>query len=89
MAVLPEGQVGVFSIMVNVDQIPDDLKEKALGPIEIRLADIKDKEMGAHTEAQKKFRDAAIDGLGAGIKSLFNSGGETSLRLDSTAKSAT
>ncbi|MGH7225996.1 MAG: hypothetical protein ACRELF_22485, partial [Gemmataceae bacterium] len=84
--VLPPGQVGTASLTVNIDQIPDDLKEKALGVIDNRLAGVKDKEMPGHTEAQKKFRDAAIDELGAHIKSLLNHGGETTLRLDLARK---
>lgn len=80
--VLPAGQVGTVSVTVNIDQIPDDLKLNALGAIENQLAGLKEKEMAGHTEAQKKFRDATIDELGAHLKSLFNNGGETTLRLD-------
>ncbi|HTU22803.1 MAG TPA: hypothetical protein VMG10_32485 [Gemmataceae bacterium] len=81
-AVLPAGQIGTVSVILNVDEIPEDLKEKALGAIDNQLAGLKDKEMPGHTEAQKAFRDAAIDELGARIKSLLNHGGETTLRLD-------
>lgn len=80
--VLPAGQVGTTALTVNVDEIPDDLKEKALAVIENHFAGLKDKEMAGHTEAQKKLRDAAVDELSAHVKSLFNHGGETTLRLD-------
>ncbi len=80
--VLPTGQIGTVALMLNIDKIPDDLKEKGLGVIENQLAGVKDKEMAGHTEAQKKFRDAAIDEIGARLKSLLNHGGETTLRLD-------
>jgi hypothetical protein len=80
--VLPAGQIGTASFTLNIDQIPDDLKEKALGALENRLADLKEKDLPEQTEAQKKFRDAAVDELGARLKSLFNHGGETTLRLD-------
>lgn len=79
---LPNGQIGVASLAVHIDQIPADLKENALGVIENQLAGIKDQEMQGHTEAQKKFRDAAVDELSAQIKSLFKHGGATTLRLD-------
>jgi hypothetical protein len=81
-AVLPAGQLGTVSVMVNIDQIPDNLKELALGTIENQIAGLKDNEMPGHTEAQKKLRDGAVDELSAKIKSLFNHGGETTLRLD-------
>lgn len=81
-SVLPAGQIGALSLTVNVDEVPDELKEKGLAFIENRLAGIKDTEMAGHTEAQKKVRDAAVDELSAQVKSLFNHGGATSLRLD-------
>jgi hypothetical protein len=81
-AVFPAGQVGTLSVTFNIDQIPDDLKEKGLLMIENQLAGLKDKEMPGHSEAQKAFRDAAIDELGARLKSLLNHGGEATLRLD-------
>jgi hypothetical protein len=80
--VLPSGQIGVVSLAVNIDAVPDDLKEKALAVIENQLAGIKDQEMQGHTEAQKKFRDGVVDELSAQIKSLFKHGGATTLRLD-------
>ncbi|MHB1425058.1 MAG: hypothetical protein ACYC3I_17950 [Gemmataceae bacterium] len=85
--VLPEGQVGAASLTLNVDEIPNDLKEKAFGAIENQLADFKEKEMESHTEAQKKFRAAVIDELGARLKSLLNHGSATTLRLDLDRKS--
>lgn len=80
--VLPGAGVGTASFTVNIDEIPDDLKEKALGVIENQLAGLKDNEMAGHTEAQKKFRDAAVDELSAQVKSLFQHGGATTFRLD-------
>jgi hypothetical protein len=81
-AVLPGAMVGTASLTVNIEEIPEDLKEKALAVIENQLAGLKDKEMPTHTEAQKKFRDAAVDELSAQVKSLFQHGGATTLRLD-------
>lgn len=81
-AVFPGERVGTVSMSVNLDQVPEDLKEKALLLIENQLAGIKDKEMPSHSEAQKKFHEAAVDELSAQIKSLFKHGGETTLRLD-------
>lgn len=80
--VLPGGQVGTASLTVNIDEIPQDLKEKALAVIENQVAALKDKEMQGHTDAQKKLRDAVVDELSAQVKSLFKHGGATTLRLD-------
>lgn len=80
--VFPAGQIGTAALTVNIDQIPEDLREKALLAIENQLAAGKEQEMPGHTPAQKKFRDALIDEAGARIKSLLNHGGETTLRLD-------
>lgn len=81
-SVFPAGQVGTASVLVNIDQIPEDLREKALLAIENQLAAGKEHEMPGHTQAQIKFRDAVIDEVSARIKSLLNQGGETTLRLD-------
>lgn len=80
-AVFPAGRNDTFSATLDIDQIPEGLKETALGALENRLADLKEKDFPHHTEAQKKFRDAVVDDLGGQIKSLFNHGGETMLRL--------
>jgi hypothetical protein len=87
-AVLPADQVGTMSLTVDIDQIPDNLKNLALGNIDLRLANLKDKEVPNATEAQKKFHAAAIDDLGARIKSLLKDGGETTVRLDVDRKKA-
>src|SRR5262249_10389151 len=75
--VLPAGQVGTFSLTLNLDRIPDDLKDLALGGLDNRLADAKEKDVPNETEATKKFRMALIDEAGKAIKSLFRDGGET------------
>ncbi len=80
--VLGGGGNDLFAVTVDVAQIPDNIKELALGTIENRLADIKEQEMPQHTEAQKKFRDGAVDELGTHIKTLFKHGGETTFRLN-------
>lgn len=84
--VLPAGQVGTFSLTVNIDQIPDNLKELALGNLDNHLANEKDKEVPNETEEQKKLRLAAIDETAAVLKSVLTNGGETSLRLELNRK---
>jgi hypothetical protein len=79
--VLPANQRDVLSATVDIDQIPNKLKELGLGVIENHLADLKERDLPNHTEAQKKFRDAAVDEMSAAIKSLLNDGGQATLRL--------
>ncbi|HEY7311372.1 MAG TPA: hypothetical protein VH643_18570 [Gemmataceae bacterium] len=79
---LPAGQVGMLSLLVNIDRIPNEIKDLALGGLDLQLANAKEKDVPNETETQKKFRKAAIDEVGKAIKSLLGEGGETSLRLD-------
>jgi hypothetical protein len=80
-AVLPAAGVGTISATINIDQVPENLKNLALGNIELNLAKAKDREMPQETEAQKKFRQAAVDDIGARIKSVLQDGGEFHLHL--------
>jgi len=80
--VLPADWKDALSLTVNIDQIPDNLKEMTLGALENKLADLKEEEASGHTEAEKKFIEAAIDEYGAFLKSLLNHGSEAILRLD-------
>jgi hypothetical protein len=79
--VLPAENPEALSASVDIDQFPTNLKELALGTIENRLADLKEKEMPGHTESQKKFRDAGVDEMGSLVKTLFNDGGLATLNL--------
>jgi hypothetical protein len=81
-AVLPAGRIGTLSVSVNLDRIPADLKDLALGSLDLQLANAKEKDMPKETEAAKKFRTALIDEIGKAIKSLFRDGGETGLHLN-------
>jgi hypothetical protein len=81
-AVLPAGQTGTLSVMVNIDQIPNNLKGMAVGAVDNQAAGLKETAMEGHTAAQKKLRDGTIDEIVASLKSLFNHGGEATLRLD-------
>jgi hypothetical protein len=80
--VLPPGEIGDVSLTVNIDQIPDTIKELGLSGLDNQLAGAKEKEVPNETETQKKFRLAMIDEMGASLKSLLNNGGETTLRMD-------
>jgi hypothetical protein len=86
--VLPADRVGTLSLTLDIDQVPDKLKELALGKVDLELANAKDKEAPNESEAEKKVRAAALDQVGAAVKSVLNNGGETTLRLDVDRKAA-
>jgi hypothetical protein len=80
--VFPSGWDGNASLTLHADRIPASLKELALGQAELRLADLKEKEEPGETKAQRAFRVAALDEIGARFKSILKDGGELDLRLD-------
>lgn len=80
--ILPTGQVGVASLLLNIDEIPSKIKELFLSGLDNQLAGHKEAEVPGETAAMKKYREAVIDGFGSGIKSVLQHGGETALRLD-------
>jgi hypothetical protein len=80
--VLAGGKVGTLSATVNIDQIPENLRDMALGQIDLRLANLKEKEQPNETEAQKKLRAAVVEDLSGRLKALLSEGGAVELRLD-------
>lgn len=80
--VFPGNWDGTASLTVHMDRIPTNLKELALGQSELRLADLKEKEEPGETKAQREFRVALIDEIGARFKSLLKDGGEINARMD-------
>jgi hypothetical protein len=81
-AVLPAGQVGTASATVNINRIPEKIKQLVLGQIDLNLAKAKDKARPDETEAQAKFRAAVVDDVSRRIKSLLRDGGPLDVRLD-------
>lgn len=73
---------GIASLVVNLDEIPKELKEIAIGQSELQLANAKDKATPGETKAQKAFRMALIDEAAARFKQLLTEGGELAVRLD-------
>ncbi len=86
--IVPADNTGAVSLTVNVDQIPENLKELALGNMDNHLAAAKEKEVPNETELQKKFRTALIDEMGVRVKSLIKDGGEVNLHLDVDSKAS-
>jgi hypothetical protein len=73
---------GVASVVLNVDEIPKELKEIALSQSELQLSTAKDKEMPNETAAQKGFRTALLDETYSWLKALLYDGGAVSVQFD-------
>jgi hypothetical protein len=80
--VLPGGKVGTLSAMVNIDKIPANLKQMALGQIDLQLAKAKEKQRPDETPAQAKLKEAVLDEVSARIKSLLRDGGPVDVRVN-------
>jgi hypothetical protein len=72
---------GMASVVINLDEIPNELKETVLGQSELQLSIAKDKEMDGETKAQKALRLAVLDELYFRFKQLVNEGGPLTLHL--------
>jgi hypothetical protein len=79
--VLAAARDGVLSATVRIDRIPAELRNIALGQIELNLARIKEQSPPGETPAQAAFRTAAVDELSARIKSLLRDGGAIDLHM--------
>jgi hypothetical protein len=73
---------GTVSAVVNLDEIPKELKEIALAQSELTLSNTKEKDMPGETKAQKDFRLAVLDETFFRFKELLTEGGPLSLHLN-------
>jgi hypothetical protein len=80
--VLPTGGTGTLSAMVRIDQIPDEIKQIALGQLELRLADAQDKEVPGETANQKQLKIQVLKDLSRRISSVVKDGNVLSVQLD-------
>jgi hypothetical protein len=72
-----------LSLIVNIDRIPTEFKDLALGELDLQLDDARERNAPRfETEWQRKIRLATIDEIASAIKTLLYEGGETSLRVD-------
>ncbi len=81
-AVLPDGKVGTLWATLNIDQIPKNLKEMALGKIDLELARAKEKKQANETPALADLKAAILTDVSTRIKSLLRDGGPVDLRVD-------
>jgi hypothetical protein len=85
---LPPTEIGLASVVFNIDQIPDTFKKLAVANVGQGLAQAKKNGPPGETDAQKKFRIAALDEIGDYVKSAINDGATALLRLDVDRKTA-
>jgi hypothetical protein len=79
----PNPEPGILSLIVNIDRIPTEFKDLAVGELDRQLADAKERNAPLfETEWQRKFRLETIDEITGAIRTLLYEGGETSLHLD-------
>ncbi len=80
--VLGGAQVGTASLTVNLDAIPANLKNTALGQIDFQLSLIKQRKGPNETPAQAKLKAAILDELSLRLKSLLREGGPVEVRVE-------
>ena len=78
--VLKGDGVDLIAVETHIDRIPKEVRDLALGQLELLTADARDNDT-ADTEAQEKLRLAALDSALGGVKMLLTQGGRLQLGL--------
>lgn len=65
----------------RIDQIPDLIKQIAIGQMDLRFADLQEKKGPGETEAQHKLKVQILKEISGLITSLLNEGGTVSVRF--------
>jgi hypothetical protein len=73
----------------QISQVPDLVKQIALGQVELRLANVADEKREGESEAQAALRQEMIKSFSKQVAALLNEGGELALRLDVDRKADT
>jgi hypothetical protein len=77
--VLPEGKIGVVWATFHIDRVASQLKQIALGQVDLSLADAKEKP--AKSDEEAKIRSVVLDGASTRVKSLLRDGGTVDVRV--------
>lgn len=80
--ILAPNKIGTLSATINLDQIPKQMKQMAIGNVELRNAAAKEETKPGETEALRNFRAMGIDWTTSSFKQVLNEGGPIDLRLD-------
>jgi hypothetical protein len=78
--VVPAGDRDVVSLSLDLSNFPKELRDLALGQLELRLADLKEKKEG-DTQAQHSFHSALLDDAVGFLKSVLTDNGQVTFRF--------
>ena len=81
-AVLPPGRMGALEVAVDLEQVPESIKEVIVGVSSLRLAEAKGEKKDSQSEAAYKFLCAGADEIASQIKAIINEGKDLNLKLD-------
>ena len=81
-AVLPEGKLPLASVTLRIDQIPENLRDIAVGQVEDKFKAAKDENKDNETPAQHAAKVAILDRFEKNIISAIKDGRDLSARLD-------
>jgi hypothetical protein len=80
--ILPADQIGLLTMVLDLEQVPPGMKKLALQALEDRQRTQKDNLPAAGSDAEKEIRLAALDQAFDTLKSIVSDGGPVALHLD-------
>jgi hypothetical protein len=81
-AVLPPGKVPVVSLNVRIDQVPEKMRDLAVGQVEANLDAAKEEKKEDETPAQHRAKGEIIDLMKKYVVAVIKEGGHVALGLD-------
>ncbi len=72
----------VIALSFRIDRIPAEMKKFALGAIETKLADAKQKPLPNETKNYKVLKDQIVDSVSNSVKSILADGEEVTLNIN-------
>lgn len=89
--VLSAGDTSLLSAAINLDQIPDELKQIVLAQIDVKLSEEQDKKLPNENAAQRAGRVETLKEISRIMTSVIKEGGKLEMRLglDQQAKALT
>jgi hypothetical protein len=89
-AVVPANWDAVFEMNVDLQQVPDQIKDLIISTASLRLGEAKEKkkQKPGETDAQHAFHGAALDELALQLKAVVQDGKALNVKLDLDRKNA-
>ena len=87
--IFPAGQEELVSLNLRFDRIPNELRQLAVSQLELRMPELLEQKEPGETEAQRKFRTAAIKEMGKFAGSVLKECKEIRLTFDLDRKTHT